>query len=90
MLATILLTAAATAATAQTDPTTAPAEASPTQAAPVLSEIIRSFEERSYRLTDIDIDAEIIEVEGLDADGARIEARVDSATGEVLSETPED
>ena len=91
LLATVVLTALATAAMAQPDATQAPpTEAAPAQAAPPLSEIIRSFEERGYRLTDIDVDADRIEVEGLDPNGARIEARVDPATGEVLSESADD
>ena len=73
LIAPVLLTALATAAMAQIDATqTPPTEAAPAQAAPPLSEIIRSFEERGYRLTDIDIDDDMIEVE------------VNAATGEVL------
>lgn len=90
LIASAVLAALATAATAQTDTATAPTEAVPAQAAPPLSEIIRSFEERGYQLTDIDVDRDVIEVEGLDPNGDRIEARLDPATGEVLSETPED
>ena len=91
LIVPVLLTALATAAMAQTDAAqTPPTEAAPAQAAPPLSEIILSFEERGYRLTDIDVDTDVIEVEGLDPNGARIEARVDPATGEVLSETPDD
>lgn len=86
LLGALALAAFAAPATAQTETAQAPAA----QAAPPLSEIIQGFEERGYRLTDIDIDSDVIEIEGLDPDGVRIEARVDPATGEVLSESPED
>ena len=80
LLGLLALAAIATSASAQTAPATAPP----------LSAIIQTFEERGYQLTDIDVDADHIEIEGLDPNGTRIEARVDPATGEVLSESPED
>lgn len=84
--ASALLLTLAGAAAAQTDP----APSAPASGAPPLSQIILGFEERGYRLSDIDVDADVIEVEGLGPSGARIEARVDPATGEILSESPED
>lgn len=55
-----------------------------------LSAIIAGLETQGYRVTDVDVDRDSIEVDAITSDGRRVELRVDSGTGAILSETPDD
>ncbi|MFN4173466.1 MAG: PepSY domain-containing protein [Pseudorhodobacter sp.] len=54
--------------------------------APALSDIIRSFEDRGYQITEIEVEAHRIEIEALDPNGQKVEIDVDRASGETLRE----
>lgn len=75
LVATIAATTAGTAMAQQTRP---------------LSETVISFEQRGYDVRSAENDGRSHEIEAISPDGRRIEAIVDAATGEVLSEHPED
>lgn len=55
-----------------------------------LSQTVISFEQRGYDVRSAENDGRSHEVEAITPDGQRIEAIVDAATGEVLSEHPDD
>lgn len=55
-----------------------------------LSTTVRSFEQRGYDVRSAEDDGRTHEVEAVTPQGQRIEAVVDAATGEVLSEHPDD
>ncbi len=55
-----------------------------------LSAIIAGLETQGYRVTDVDVDRNSIEVDAVTSDGRNVELRVDSGTGAILSETPDD
>lgn len=54
-----------------------------------LSAMIAALEADGYRVTDVDVDRDGIEVEASTGDGRPVELRLDPRTGEVLSETPD-
>ncbi|MFV0408262.1 MAG: PepSY domain-containing protein [Paracoccus sp. (in: a-proteobacteria)] len=60
------------------------------QQARPLSETVISFEQRGYDIRSAENDGRSHEIEAITPDGRRIEAIVDAATGEVLSEHPDD
>ena len=55
-----------------------------------MSAIIAGLETQGYRVTDVDVDRNSIEVDAVTSDGRNVELRVDSGTGAILSETPDD
>lgn len=55
-----------------------------------LSRTVLDFEARGYVVRGADDDGRTHDVEAVTPDGRRIEALVDAATGEVLSERPDD
>ncbi len=60
------------------------------QEARPLSAIITGLEAQGYSISDIDVDRASIDVDAVTADGRRVDLRVDSATGQILSETRDD
>lgn len=59
-------------------------------AARPLSAIIAELEAQGYRISDIDVDRTSLDVDAVTADGRRMELRIDSGTGAIISETPDD
>jgi uncharacterized membrane protein YkoI len=59
-------------------------------ATPTLSTIIAGLEAQGYRVTDVDVDRDQIEVEAQTGDGRAVELRIDAVTGEILGETADD
>lgn len=59
-------------------------------AARPLSAIIAELEAQGYRIGDIDVDRASIDVDAVTADGRRVDLRIDSATGAIISETRDD
>ncbi|GMG81307.1 hypothetical protein LNKW23_05200 [Paralimibaculum aggregatum] len=59
-------------------------------AKPALSTVIAGLEADGYRVTEVDVDRDAIEVEAVTPDSRRVELRIDPATGKILSETPDD
>lgn len=66
-----------------------PALAQDQDATQPLSAMIAALEADGYRITDVDVDRDDIEVEASTGDGRPVELRLDPRTGEVLSETPD-
>lgn len=64
-------------------PSVAPSAAS---ASPMLSSIILDFETRGYRVLDVEVNSDWIEVEAITPAGARIEAYVNPVTGQTVRE----
>lgn len=60
------------------------------EAARPLSAIIADLEAQGYRIGDIDVDRASIDVDAVTADGRRVDLRVDSGTGAIISETRDD
>ncbi|WP_210529714.1 PepSY domain-containing protein [Rubellimicrobium arenae] len=58
-------------------------------AGPRLSAIIGDFEQRGYRVTEVDVDNDQIEIQAVHPDGHTVEATVDPQSGAVLNETPD-
>lgn len=59
-------------------------------APPTLSAMIATLEGDGYRVTDVDVDSDRIEVEAVAQDGRAVEMRLDPQSGEVLGETADD
>lgn len=57
---------------------------------PALSNIVANLGSDGYRVTDVDVDADVIEVEAGASDARRVDLRLDPASGEILEETSED
>lgn len=55
-----------------------------------LSAMIADLESQGYRITDVDVDRDDIEVDAVAADGRAVDLRLDPATGAVVSETADD
>jgi hypothetical protein len=55
-----------------------------------LSAMIADLEAQGYRITDVDVDPDAIEVDAVAADGRPMDLRLDPATGAVRSETLDD
>lgn len=54
-----------------------------------LSETVLSFEQRGYVVRNAEDEGRTHEIEAITPDGRRIEALVEAATGEVLTERPD-
>ena len=67
----------------------APAEAAPSERLS-LATVAARFEEQGYRVTEIELDDGVYELEGLDSQGMRVKAHVDPATGEVIRSRKDD
>lgn len=55
-----------------------------------LSAMIADLEAQGFRVTDVDVDRDAVEVDAVAADGRPVDLRLDPATGRVLSETADD
>lgn len=60
------------------------------QDTPTISAAIAQLEEAGYRIRDLDVENANLEIDAAAPDGSRVELIVETATGTILSEQPDD